>query len=89
LEITHTLERLDLSRILGPFCSAEVSKKGFNSISEGDTRIGVGYSDSSDISKVVSILARLLLATNLAFFCNICFVLSIGYTNPAHCAVEV
>jgi len=89
LEITHTLERLDLSRILGPICSAEVSKKGFDSISKGDTRIGVGYSDSSDISKVISILARLLLATNLAFFCNICSVLSTGYTNLARYAVEV
>ena len=56
--IMHTLERLDLPGIIDPICFAEVSKKGFGSISEGDPRLEVNHSDSSDISEVVSILAR-------------------------------
>jgi len=44
-----TLERLDLPGIIGSICSTEVSKKGFGLISEGDPRVGVDYSDSSDI----------------------------------------
>ena len=85
LEIMYTLERLDLSGIIGPICSAEVSKKGFSSTSEGDPRLGVGHSDSSNISE----LTCHLLATNLAFFCNICSRLSTRCTHLAHCTVEV
>jgi len=44
-----TLERLDLPGIIGSICSTEVSKKGFGLISERDPRVGVDYSDSSDI----------------------------------------
>ena len=84
--ITHTLKRLDLPRII---CSTEVSKKGFSLTSKRDPRLGVNHSDSSDISEIVFILAHHLLATNLAFFCNICSRLSTGCTNPACCTVEV
>ena len=85
LGITCTLERLNLFGIIGLICSAEVSKKGFGSTSEEDLRLRVGHSDSSDISE----LTHHLLATNLAFFCNICSRLSTGCTSPTHCAVEV
>jgi len=89
LGIMCTLERLDLSGKIDPICSTEVSKKRFSSTSEEDPRLGVGYSDSSNISEVIPILARLLLATNLAFFGNICSRLSTRCTNPVHCIVEV
>jgi len=89
LGIIHTLEKLDLSGKIDPVCSTEVSKKGFSSTSEGDLRLRVGHSDSSDISEVIPILARLLLATNLAFFYNICSELSTRYTNLACCTIKV
>jgi len=76
LGITHTLKRLDLPRIIGPICSAEVSKKRFGSTSKRDLRLRVGHSDSSDILEVILILAHHILATNLTFFCNICSGLS-------------
>jgi len=66
-------------------CFTEVFKKEFGSTSDGDPRLGVGHSDSSDISK----LTRRLFTTTLAFFCSICSGLSTGCTNPARCAVEV
>jgi len=55
----------------------------FSSTFEGDLRLGVGHSDSSDILEVIPILACLLLATNLAFFCNIYSGLSTECTNLA------
>jgi len=85
LGITCTLERLNLLGIIGPICFTEVSKKGFSLTSEGDPRLGVGHSDSSDILE----LTHHLLATNLAFFCNICFGLSTRCTNLACYAIEV
>ena len=85
LGITCTLERLNLLGIIGPIYSTEVSKKGFSLTSEGNSRLRVGHSDSSDILE----LTYHLLATNLAFFCNICSRLSTGCTNPARYAVEV
>ena len=89
LRIMHTLEKLDLLRIIGSICSTKVSKKRFGLTSKGDLRLRVGHSDSSNISEVVPILVCLLLATNLAFFYNICSGLSTRCTNPARCAVEV
>ena len=89
LGITHTLERLNLPRIIDLICSAEVSKKGLSSTSEGDPRVGVDHSNRSDISEVVSVLAHLLLATSLTFFYSICSGLSTRCTNLAHCAVKV
>ena len=83
--IMHTLERLDLSRIIGSICSTEVSKKGFSLTSERDLRLGVGHSDSSDILE----LTHCLFATILAFFCSICSRLSTGCTNLVCCTVEV
>ena len=79
LGIMCTLERLDLPGKIGPICSTEVSKK----------RLSVGHFDSSNILEVIPILACLLLATNLTFFCNICFELSTGCTNLVHCTIEV
>ena len=89
LGIMHILEKLDLPGKIDSVCSTEVSKKGFSLTSEGDPRLGVGHCDSSDISEVIPILARLLLATNLAFFYNICSGLSTRYTNLACCTIEV
>jgi len=83
--ITHTLERLDLPRIINPIYSTEVSKKGFSSTSEGDPRVEVGHFDSSDISELV----HHLFTTILAFFCSICSGLSTGCTNLTCCTVEV
>ena len=82
--IMHTLERLDLFRIIDPICSTKVSKKRFSLTSKGDPRLGVGHFDSSDISEIISILARCLFTTNLIFFCNICSGLSTRCTNLAH-----
>ena len=89
LGIMCTLKRLDLPRKIGPICSTEVSKKEFGSTFEGDPRLGIGHFNSSNILEVILILACLLLAINLAFFCNIYSGLSTGYTNLAYCAVEV
>jgi len=83
--ITHTLERLDLSRIIDPICFTKVSKKRFGLTSEGDPRVGVGHFNSSDISE----LTRHFFTTILAFFYSICSGLSTRCTNLAHCAVEV
>ena len=85
LGIICILERLNLPGETGLVCSTKVFRKGFGSTSERDPRLGVGHSDKSDISEVVPILAYLLLATNLAFFYNICSRLSTGCTNLACC----
>jgi len=89
LGIICILERLNLPGGTGLVCSTKVSRKGFGLTSEGDPRLGVGHFDKSDISEVVPMLAYLLLATNLAFFYNICSGLSTGCTNLACCAIEV